>query len=420
MAIDENFEHDNEAINFYKRPKDGQHKIHDKKSGSYSDSEYVLANIRNKQNTNKPKHGNSKLMKDYMTYNAINFDYKKDKAKNSSKSREKLSSLSSRSVPKGSSSVTESDKKLKSSQIQKNKSFNNPAKLEYDKITVTSIVPSTINSVLKERKTMVSKNSSKSSRIISAKSHAEKVRSRQTRTSSEERNLDLKFSADMRDLFYPSNGSRLKETDRPITSLDQYASRVTLISKNDSPLKNQSINRAISTQKLYKIANNKEENFTFGYKTENKPSSSTLSKKILKQYMNPATLSSPSNSTTRDKYQSYEHRRQLSKQNKKQLIKKMIRSPMNNVLSKPNSIIKPTSKVTASHNLSILHKSSTLRSKYINQSSFKTNTSRIINKSNLINRDNISRDGSKNNSKVKKYTRLSNFDKSIGCLYSLI
>jgi hypothetical protein len=253
MAIDENHDLDNQPINLYKHPREGYHKVHDKLSGSLSDSGYILANIQNKHSTNKSKKKsgqvNGKLMKDYMTYNAVNFDYKKDRK--SSKSREK-SGISSRSVPKGSASITESDQNPKSSQIQKNKSYNKLSKPAYDNITVTSVVPSTINSVMNERNDIGTKYSSNTNKSVSARSYAEKIRSRQAKTSSEERDHDMKFSTDMRSLFYPTDRGRMNEVDRPITSLDQYITKVTITSKNDSPVRNRATNKAASAQKLNK------------------------------------------------------------------------------------------------------------------------------------------------------------------------
>jgi hypothetical protein len=141
---------------------------------------------------------------------------------------------------------------------------------------------------------------------------------------------------------------------------------------------------------------------------------STLNKNILKQYTKSLALSSPNSSTSREMYKLFEQRKEISKQNKKQLIKKLIRNPMNNVLLSPDSPLKATSKVTASHNLSILHNSSTLKPKYAKQSSLKTISSKIINKSKLSSVNSMSKDSTKNISKIKKYTRLSNFDKGNG------
>ena len=121
-------QHEDHPMSIYNNDQDFHHK--NKFSGSLSDSGQILANIRNKHFNNikqvKKKKKENKIMKEYMTYNAVNFDPKANRKAFSSHSRENRSITSSRSMPKGnSSSLTNSGKKFGSKSVIKNKSFNN-------------------------------------------------------------------------------------------------------------------------------------------------------------------------------------------------------------------------------------------------------------------------------------------------------
>jgi len=64
-------------------------------SGNNNDSGRILANIRNKNlkssKTPVPSTSGKIIMKEFLTYNAVNFDAKLNRKKYSSKSREKYS-----------------------------------------------------------------------------------------------------------------------------------------------------------------------------------------------------------------------------------------------------------------------------------------------------------------------------------------
>lgn len=167
--MDEQQEHEEEQINLVKYPVEANHKIHDKFSGSLSDSGQIHANIRKKTTTKVKKYTqlpNSKneMMEEYMTYKAINFESKRVKNSVRSSSREKISSLSSRSMQKHSGSVSNSDKKhkMKSKDIGYKKSVISLSKRDDHKISLTSIVPSTITLLKQDNKSLnVRKNKSK-------------------------------------------------------------------------------------------------------------------------------------------------------------------------------------------------------------------------------------------------------------------
>ncbi|CAI2382774.1 unnamed protein product [Moneuplotes crassus] len=101
--MDQHQEEEDEKL--YKHTNHQEFNIHDKFSGSVNDSGRILSNIRNRQqqSTSIPKSSNNKLMNEYLTYNAMNFDTKRNRTKYSSKSRDNYSSLSSRTNNKDTS-----------------------------------------------------------------------------------------------------------------------------------------------------------------------------------------------------------------------------------------------------------------------------------------------------------------------------
>lgn len=166
--MDEQQEHEQEQVNLVKYPVETNHKIHDKLSGSHSDSGLILANIRKKtiakaKKYRKAPEAKNEMMQEYMTYKAINFESKRIKNSARSSSREKVTSLSSRSMQKHSASVSGSDKKRKimAKDLGNKKSVSSLSKRD-DKISLTSIVPSTITSLRQDNKSLnVRKNKSK-------------------------------------------------------------------------------------------------------------------------------------------------------------------------------------------------------------------------------------------------------------------
>ena len=158
IAMDEQQELENEQINLMKYPIDWNHKMQNKLSGSLSDSGHLLANIRG-QNLAKikfkqQKQKNENLNQEYLTYNAINFGSSKRKTVGRVEIWEdKHWSKSSRSLKQNSESISSSNKKKNiASRNSLSKNSAHSVKKENNKISLTSIIPSTLNSIQSSQK----------------------------------------------------------------------------------------------------------------------------------------------------------------------------------------------------------------------------------------------------------------------------
>lgn len=155
--MDEHQELDNSDVNLARYPKDPNAKIQ-KYSGSLSDSGNLLVNIRGNKSKSKLKrsHEGSNVNLDYLTYNAIDFQKYKKRSQISSDSKGHYSSISSRSIPKKSGSLSSGSKKKSS--VLNSKTRNLP---DTNRISVTSVIPSTITSLTQQKRALnIKKNKS--------------------------------------------------------------------------------------------------------------------------------------------------------------------------------------------------------------------------------------------------------------------
>lgn len=179
-----------------------------------------------------------------------------------------------------------------------------------------------------------------------------RIKERESKINSEERNYDDKLNTNFHVMFSRKNISYLNDLEKPF--IHDNILKETPKMGSSSPMKNEAIAQAFVfgnyNKKKMKRKKEKEneDDFSFGFQNEKKPSVTAYNSKLMKYfirnkkkkkiklvlislfrfYRQSAHLSTSSKSKSIEKYQSYEHKRKVSNDNKKKLIKKMIRNQL--------------------------------------------------------------------------------------------